>query len=76
MLVALWHAQNGICAITKLPMLLKYNSLFTASVDRIDSNKSYETNNIQLVCKAINLAKSDHTVQEMMDFVSTIKNGE
>lgn len=76
MLVQLWHTQNGLCAITKLPMLLKYNSLFTASVDRIDSNKDYEINNIQLVCKAINLAKSDHTTQEILEFVRAIKSGE
>lgn len=73
MLVSLWYAQNGQCAITKLPMLLKYNSLYTASVDRIDSEKAYDINNIQLVCKAINLAKSDHTTQEVIDFISALK---
>lgn len=29
------------------------------SVDRIDSNKSYTKNNIQLVCMAVNQMKSD-----------------
>lgn len=49
---------------------------FSASVDRIDSDKSYEINNIQLVCKAINLAKSDHTTQEIEEFIIALKNGE
>lgn len=76
LLVKLWHNQDGRCAITGVPMLLKHNSLFSASADRIDSQIGYESYNVQLVCKAINLGKSDHSVEEFLEFLSAIKDGE
>lgn len=58
----LWNKQNGLCAISNIPMTYTFNSgriPTNVSVDRIDSNKSYTKNNIQLVCMAVNQMKSD-----------------
>ena len=58
----LWDKQNGLCAISNIPMTYAFNSgrvPTNVSVDRIDSNKSYTKNNIQLVCMAVNQMKSD-----------------
>lgn len=67
-LIDLWNEQNGVCAITNKPMSFKKNNLYTVSIDRIDSNIGYFEGNIQLVCKAINLAKGQHTNNEIIEF--------
>lgn len=60
----LWKQQNGRCALTGLAMTTSYesevpNRLFTnASIDRIDSSKTYTNDNIQLVCTAVNIMKN------------------
>lgn len=58
----LWCKQNGMCAISGLPMTYIFDSgriPTNVSVDRIDSSKRYTKDNIQLVCMAINQMKSD-----------------
>ena len=77
----LWNKQNGLCAYTKIPLILpthtnsqknihKWN---LASIDRIDSNKGYEKNNIQFVSRTINYAKNDMTHEDMIKFLHFIK---
>jgi hypothetical protein len=44
-----------------------------ASVDRIDSSVGYEKNNIQFVSRTINYAKNDMTHEEMIKFLSFLK---
>lgn len=77
----LWNKQEGLCAYTKLPLILathqnlkknipKWN---LASVDRIDSNKGYEKDNIQFVSRTINYAKNDMTHEETINFLQYIK---
>jgi len=76
-----WNNQNGLCAYTKLPLILATHSDLKkdipkwnlASVDRIDSNKGYEKNNIQFVSRIINYAKNDMSHEEMIEFLSLIK---
>jgi len=58
----LWEAQEGKCAITGWQMTMELaNGVVptNCSIDRIDSAKGYEQDNIQLVCRAVNVAKSD-----------------
>lgn len=54
-------------------MTHKLRDLFAASIDRIDSAKGYVAGNVQLVCKAINLAKSAHSNDEILDFVTAVR---
>lgn len=77
-----WDKQLGLCAITGLPMVLKYHTqssrelgLQTASLDRIDSSLGYEIGNIQFVCLAVNLGKGSFSNAEAISFFNSIKAG-
>lgn len=55
----LWIKQNGKCAVSGLSMTTG-NDVFNMtkiSLDRIDSTKGYDIDNIRLVCWWVNLAK-------------------
>ena len=69
-LMGLWDKQHGCCVITKIPMEHKSNSLKTVSIDRIDSNKKYVTDNIQLVCQFINLGKFTHSNDDVKSLLN------
>ena len=69
----LWEEQGGVCALTGIKMVHKYKDLRSVSIDRIDSNKTYTNNNIQLVCKAINIGKNTHQQHEMIEFLVELR---
>ncbi len=73
-LIKLWHKQNMKCAITGLPMVYKCHNLKSVSIDRIDSNQGYTEDNVQLVCKFVNLAKSNHTNDDVISVISELKS--
>ena len=50
-----YEQQNKCCALSGIPVVWGLN----ASVDRIDSNKHYTVNNIQIVVNIINIMKRD-----------------
>lgn len=59
---SLIEAQEGLCAITDIP--LQYDGEvedpeLQCSLDRIDSNGHYEAGNLQVVCRFVNRWKSD-----------------
>ncbi len=69
----LWTKQNKKCALSGLPIDFtnvnkgnpdkpwsKYDLICTASLDRIDSNKGYIKDNIQLVHKDVNMIKKEY----------------
>lgn len=58
----LWNTQQGLCALTGWPMTMELaNGVVptNCSLDRIDSGEGYVVGNVQLVCRAANVAKSD-----------------
>lgn len=61
--------QNQRCKLTNLPLDFT-NKNTTASLDRIDSTKGYELNNIQWVYKSVNVMKN---VFETDYFISLCK---
>lgn len=68
---------NYCCEITGLKMDFESHSRKKAnprkcSMDRIDSNKGYTIDNIQLVCWAVNQMKSDRTEEEFKFWVKTL----
>jgi hypothetical protein len=67
-LMDLWQKQDGKCALTGKKMEHKFNSLFTVSVDRIDSSRGYLQGNVQLLCQAINYAKNCFTNEQFLHF--------
>lgn len=62
-----WQKQNGLCAYTKLPLTSQAHQLNTVSLDRIDSDKDYTADNIQLVCVPINRMKLDMTEDQFIN---------
>lgn len=83
-IIKLWKAQNGLCALTKIPMQMT-NSVrssrsrnlnqYRASVDRIDSEKGYIPGNIRLVCAYVNVMRSDMTDDELRFWCAAILKG-
>ncbi len=67
----LWVIQNGLCAISSLPMTTKVfmgRIPTNISVDRIKPTYGYIKGNVQLVCMAVNQMKSDLTQEELLNF--------
>ena len=71
----LWNIQEGKCAISGIQMTYEmFNGRIptNVSVDRIDSTRSYEKDNIQLVCMAVNQMKSDMSLEQLLYFCEQI----
>jgi hypothetical protein len=65
----LWSTQQGQCALTGWPMTMELaNGVVptNCSIDRIDSKVGYIVGNVQLVCRAANVAKSDLGADEFV----------
>ena len=61
-IMELWKKQNGLCAISKIPMTYEMDCgriYSNVSIDQIEQGKGYTQDNVQLVCMAINQLKSD-----------------
>jgi hypothetical protein len=83
-IVNLWNKQQGLCAITKLPMQKvkaqrttrsRCMNQFRASVDRIDSEKGYVKGNIRMVCAYVNVMKLDQTDEQLKFWCNAILKG-
>jgi hypothetical protein len=72
-LLKLWNNQNGKCAISNIAMSTESHDLCKVSLDRIDSSFGYIESNVQLVCKWVNLAKSNASNTDMIEVIAKIK---
>lgn len=83
----LWQNQNGICALSGLPMEIpfllreakenkgrkaRHLSPWRASLDRVDSSMGYIPGNVQFVCTLANIAKADFTQSDLIDFCRSV----
>lgn len=66
-IVECWHTQWGVCAYSGRQMTLEAGQLNTVSIERINSNVGYTSENTILVCQAINRMKSDFELNEFYD---------
>ena len=76
-LLSLWEMQKGICVLSGIQMTFdRYKGRIptNVSIDKIDRNKGYTTDNIQLVCMACNQIKSDWSEEEMYNLCKKIVN--
>lgn len=78
-LLGLWQKQNGLCYFTKLPMSLQYGDKnykncnpFLCSVDRLNNNLGYISDNIVLCCYSINNLKGECDLNTLKKFFSAI----
>ncbi len=67
--------QNSKCIYCQHILEFKFNSLLLnqASIDRIDSNKFYNKDNIHLTCIYCNLAKTDSDDLLYKKFINTLR---
>jgi len=79
-----WELQRGICFFSGINLKLsshskiKKNPIYSASLDRIDTNKGYVKGNIRWVSRAINWMKnemSDDMVNELINLIIENKKG-
>jgi 5-methylcytosine-specific restriction endonuclease McrA len=71
-MLSLWVKQQGLCVYTKLPLQIEPNQLATVSLDRIDSSRGYEPDNVQLVCSVINVMKTSMSEREFVTMCSLV----
>lgn len=76
----IYTEQNGLCALTGIPLHIvktslrtKYNKN-TASLDKIEPDKGYVTGNVRWVHKVINQIKSDFLDEQLLYLCSLILN--
>jgi hypothetical protein len=67
----LWAEQDGKCNLSGIT-LVKYPR--TWSIDRIDSSRGYEPDNVQLVDKRINMAKGAMDQEEFISLCISVAN--
>ena len=67
---------SGACEVSGIAFDLRVGhrrlSPWAPSIDRIDSEKGYTVENVQIVVSMLNLAKSDFTMSKVEHFVSAI----
>lgn len=77
-LVEIWEQQNGLCAVTKMPMTHQNGDgwIWTnASIDRIDNSVGYAKDNVRLVCTAVNIMRNKMTDEELLWWSKSIVDG-
>lgn len=76
MLQNMYKTQNGLCALSGVPMTWGTNKGHVRthiSLDRIDSAVGYEENNVHLVCRIVNIMKNNLTVDEFVGWCKLIE---
>lgn len=71
-LVALWHAQSGLCALSGLAMSLEENTHHVVSLDQKLPGLGYAPDNLQLVSWAVNRAKGDLSTDEFIEMCRAV----
>lgn len=75
-LLELLSKQNNKCNISqqKLTFIIGQGIINTnVSIDRIDSNKGYAKDNIQLICYIVNIMKNNMTMKEFIQWCNFCK---
>ena len=62
-----YKKQNGLCALSGLPMSTDKKSPYRLSLDRIDSKIGYIVTNIQFVCSMVNVMKNKFVQKDFID---------
>lgn len=73
-IIDLGENQNNMCVYSGRVLDWKINSENKASIDRINSDKGYTKDNVQVVCQLVNQAKSDMTHDDFLTFIIELYN--
>jgi len=68
----LWNAQGGRCTYSGLEMTTELRSPNKVTIDRIDSSKGYEIDNIVLCGYRVNLMKREMSLSEFKGMIRTL----
>jgi len=71
-LIDMWERQEGICVYTGLKMELQPNTLLSVSVERINSDIGYTSENTVLCCNVVNRMKSDLDAEIFFDICKSV----
>jgi len=74
-LKSLWDNQEGKCAITGVDLILENkvsNPNYSASIDRIDSNKGYTKGNIHFISVTTNYAKNKYSLETLREYFEIV----
>ena len=75
MIVELYHKQEGLCAISGVPLTKitgKGQVPTNASIDRIDPGGAYSEDNIRLLCRFVNCFRNNQTDEQFLWWVRRI----
>lgn len=64
--------HGDVCSISKMSLTWEPNKINTASIDRINSSISYESNNVQIVSKYVNFLKGNMPDDIVKDILKDI----
>ena len=68
----LYHKQNGLCAVSGLPMSLTKGDLGILSIDQHEPGKGYGEDNVQWVRWDVNRAKGELTIEQLVELCKAI----
>ncbi len=74
-LLQLWDAQEGRCAVSKLPLSLEKGTPHVLSLDQVKAGLGYVEGNVQWLSWAVNRAKGDLTMPEFLGMCSAVVEG-
>ena len=66
--------QGNRCAYSGKELIWLIKNNYSTSIDRIDSDKGYTKDNVQLVAKIVNQAKNNLMHDEFLEMINTIYN--
>lgn len=67
-----YSKQNGKCFFSGMTLFLSTCSVYSLSIDRLNSKKGYTKDNINLICAVVNFMKTDIDHIEFIDFCKKI----
>jgi hypothetical protein len=76
--VALWHKQNRVCAITALPFTPQSKNKTTMrepwrpSIDRIDQEQGYTPDNIRIISVIANLGRNEFSDEDFLKMCKAV----
>ena len=67
--------KDGVCEVTGINFHFGELNIhpYAPSIDRLDKNKGYIDNNIQVVCMIYNFCKNEFTDSDVFDFIRKVK---
>lgn len=73
-LMDLLEKQDGLCAVSGLPLQFEYKNCCSASIDRVNPELGYLQDNVVLTCQWVNMGRNRTPIEEFKKILSRINN--